>query len=313
MNTMKQQRRRLVMRTTLRTLLAMTLGLLLFLGMPEAARAQYSFTPIDIPDATFTAVNANTTHAIAGEFDDADGVTHGFVLRKGVLTQIDAPDAEGYTSVNGINAKGDLAGIYFANGRYYGYFWRKGKFTTIDVPDANFVVANSVNGRGEVVGFSRKDLEPRHGFLWRKGVLTPIEVPGASSRGPRISGINDHRQIVGAYPDMDNHLHGFLLSKGVYTTLDAPGSEGGFTFAQSLNNRGQIIGYYSTEADAPGSGSDRGFVLDKGVYTLIDLPGALWTAVTSINSKGEIVGAYEDENGVHGFKGTPVRKQQHTN
>jgi len=34
--------------------------------------------------------------------------------------------------------------------------------------------------------------------------------------------------------------------------------------------------------------------------------GSLWTEVYSINAKGEIVGAYEDEDGIHGFRGTPA-------
>jgi len=30
------------------------------------------------------------------------------------------------------------------------------------------------------------------------------------------------------------------------------------------------------------------------------------TMMHSINAKGEIVGAYEDEDGIHGFRGTPA-------
>ena len=47
----------------------MALGL--FLGFPGPAKAQFNFTTIDVPGSTRTAVNANSPHAIAGEFDDA--------------------------------------------------------------------------------------------------------------------------------------------------------------------------------------------------------------------------------------------------
>ena len=63
------------------------------LSVPGLTQAQYSFTTIDVPGATRTAANGNSTHAIAGEFDDADGNTHGFVLNKGVFTTIDVPGA----------------------------------------------------------------------------------------------------------------------------------------------------------------------------------------------------------------------------
>src|SRR5438105_3691195 len=104
----------------------------LVLGVPGLARAQFDFVTIDVPDSTRTAVNGNSPNAVAGEFDDADGNTHGFVLRKGVFTQIDVPGSV-YTSVNGINAKGDLAGIYIDQaGHIHGYFLSKGIFTTLD-------------------------------------------------------------------------------------------------------------------------------------------------------------------------------------
>src|SRR3954453_12182149 len=106
---------------TLRTLAAVALGLLL--GVPGAARAQYVFTPIDVPGAAATYANGDSTHEIVGEFDDEDGNTHGFVLSKGVFTQFDVPGANGYTSVNGINAIGERSGIYHDGARFHGYFW----------------------------------------------------------------------------------------------------------------------------------------------------------------------------------------------
>ena len=104
-----------------------TVALGLFLGFPGLAKAQYNFTTYDVPGSTRTAVNANSPHAIAGEFDDADGNTHGFVLSNGVLTQIDVPGAV-FTSVNGINASGEISGIYIdAGGTYHGYFRQEGR------------------------------------------------------------------------------------------------------------------------------------------------------------------------------------------
>ena len=78
--------------TTQRLLAATALGL--FLVAPGLAKAQFDFTTIDVPGAASTAVNGNCPNAIAGEFNDADGNTHGFVLSKGAYATIDVPTAD---------------------------------------------------------------------------------------------------------------------------------------------------------------------------------------------------------------------------
>ena len=135
--------------TTQKMLAAVALGLLL--GIPGLAKAQFDFTTIDVPDATSTAANGNSTHEIAGEYDDADGNTHGFVLSKGVFTPIDVPDAV-FTSVNGISANGRLAGIYQDATRLHAYFWSKGVFTTLDPPGSIQSQGGFLNAQGKVVG-----------------------------------------------------------------------------------------------------------------------------------------------------------------
>jgi hypothetical protein len=74
-------------RKPLKSLATVAFGL--FLSVPGLTQAQYIFTTFDVPNATATAANGNSTNAIAGQFDDANGNTHGFVLNKGVFTQID--------------------------------------------------------------------------------------------------------------------------------------------------------------------------------------------------------------------------------
>src|SRR3989442_9065644 len=152
---------------------AMALGLLL--GVPGLAKAQYDFTTVDVPGATSnTEVNGNSPHAIAGQFDDAAGNTHGFVLTGGVFVQIDVPGAT-FTTVNGINANGQLAGIYIDGaGKFHGYVLSKGVFTTLDVPGSIRTVAFFLNAQGQVVGTYRTPDNTRHGYIWSKGVFTTI-------------------------------------------------------------------------------------------------------------------------------------------
>jgi probable HAF family extracellular repeat protein len=296
-------------------LVALALGLLL--GVPGPARADvnnFDFTTIDVPDSTSTAANGNSTHEIAGQFDDVGGNTHGFVLRGGVgglYTTVDKPGAS-LTIINGISTNGQLAGTYQdppPGSGFHAYFWSKGIFTTLDPPGSIRSQGGFLNAQGQVVGTYRTQIvgtneQRRHGFIWSKGVFTTFNVPNDHPiLGTVAFGINDPGQIVGDYVDTDGTRHGFLLSGGVYTTLDPPGSS--FTVAEGINNAGVIVGTY---IDADGQ---HGFVFSRNVYTRIDVPNSTGTAVLSINARGEIVGFYgtsdDPEAPTHGFVGTPAR------
>ena len=287
--------------TTRRMLVAVAAGLVL--AAPKLAKAEYKFTTIDMPGGIGTIANANSQYKIAGEFDDVDGSTHGFVLSCRGFTQIDVPHAV-YTSVNGINDNGQLAGTYQDATRLHAYFWDWDKrvFIKLDPRGSTESQGGFINARGEVVGGYRDEKGIRHAFIWRKGVFTTIDPPnGHPTLGPIAFGINDVGQVVGTYVDKESNRHGFLRNKGNYTRLDVPGAV--LTVAEGINNAGQIVGLY---VDA--NGNEHGFVLNKGVYTTIDIPHSTATAVYSINARGEIVGEYVDADDVtHGYVGKPSR------
>jgi len=285
-------------------LAALTLGLFLA-GVPGLARAaaSFTFTTIDVPGSTGTDANGNSTHAIAGDFTDAGGITHGFVLSSSKFTTIDVPGAAS-SSVNGINAIGQLDGTYQDTVRFHAFFSGNGSsFTTLDPPGSIRSLGGFINAQGQAVGTYRSSEQKRHGFIWRNGVFTAllINVPGDHAvLGTVAIGINDPGQVVGDYVDAaQGNRHGFLLSRGIYTTLDVPGAL--LTVAEGINNAGKIVGFY---IDAVGN--EHGFILRGGVYATIDVPNAAFTAVFSINAEDEIVGSYGDSSGVtHGFLGMP--------
>jgi hypothetical protein len=321
-----------IFRKSWKTLAAVVLGLVL--SVPELAQAQYVFTTIDVPGATSTSANGNSTHEIAGEFDDADGNTHGFVLNKGVFTTIDfppsAPPAPRVTGtiLNGINASGQITGTYFVfvgdppdpntipNHAFVGD-GVKGPFTTLDPKDSTRSQGGFINAQGQAVGAFRDGManEKRRGFIWRKGTFTIFNVPGDSTPpegfGTVPQGINDIGQVVGNYTDKKDpdNIHGFLRSsKGEFTIIDFPfGTNTTVTVANGINNAGTIVGVYVDDTGL------HGFVRSsKGDFTTVDFKDengdAHPTQINSINAKGEIVGFYVGANGVqHGFLGTPTR------
>jgi hypothetical protein len=297
--------------------------------------AQYTLKEIviTIPGATAASANGNSTHEIAGDYDDEDGDTHGFVLSKGVFTTVDFPGAA-FTQINGINAPGRFAGTYsntppdpesdppgaLENAR--GFFSSKGDFVTIHPPQSSRTQVGFLNAQGEVVGTFRDATadtpdtpQKRRGFIWKDGHFTIFNVPGDHPLGGTIAfGINDKGETVGNYLDpVAGRFKGFFRSsKGKFTTFEVPGAIR--TIGEGINNRGTIVGVYvaadeSVHGFVLRNGDFTTDVLQNGNFTTVDVPGAVETQVFSINSKDEIVGLYVvDKDGPdHAFIGTPIR------
>ena len=293
------------------TATSMLLALGMALGAMEAAhawtKADFNFTTIDVPNSVGTVVNGNSTNAIAGNFLDSSGNTHGFVLTDGVYKTIDYPDAS-YTSINGINWHGQITGTYTDNtGVTHAFFLAEnGQFTSLDpYQGSTRTQGGFINSQGQAVGTYRGLNDYRSGFIWSNDNFTKTDIncPGDDPvLGTVVFGVNDYGQVVGDCVTSDGNRHGFLLSEGVYTTFDPPGAS--LTIAEGINNHGKIVGLYIDNTSAQ---NEHGFILSNGRYKTIDMPNATYTAVYSINADGEIVGAYGDAAGIdHGFVGTPI-------
>ena len=120
------------------------------------APAAWTFTPIEVPGATFTtAIGINARGQIVGGFRDAGGVIHGFLLDKGAFTQIDV-DVPGATRTEptGINVRGQIVGNFTdAMGARRGFLLDRGVFTPVDVPGATATTVFGITDQGQLVGF----------------------------------------------------------------------------------------------------------------------------------------------------------------
>lgn len=151
------------------------------------ASAARTFTPIEVPGATFTtAIGINVRGQIVGGFRDAGGVIHGFLLDKGVFTQIDV-DVPGATRTEptGINARGQIVGNFTdARGARRGFLLDRGVFTPIDVPGATATAAFGITDRGQIVGFFIDAEGVTQGFCGavRQGRGQRMERPSTAGR-----------------------------------------------------------------------------------------------------------------------------------
>jgi probable HAF family extracellular repeat protein len=219
---------------------------------------------------------------------------------------IDDPLGVNGTEAVGINARGQIVGVYFdASTVSHGFLLSGGQYTTLDDPNAGAgafqgTTAEGINARGQIVGFYTDANDVNHGFLLSGGQYTTLDVPNASDTA--ATGINSSGQIVGEY---DGGAFGFLLSGGQYTTLSD--TNGIVSFAAMINASGTIVGTYLAPNFVV-----HGYVLRGGQYTTLDDPNAgtgafQGTEAFGINDSGSIVGGYLDTNSaVHGYLATPV-------
>lgn len=205
------------------------------------------------------------------------------------------------SSTHGINAAGDVVGLYDTGGLPSGFLLRHSAFTTIMVPGSIYTAAFGINNAGDIVGEFFDAAFNLHGYLLRNAVFTVIDFPGAVATGGLR--INDKGDIVGGYFIADAHpdaAHGFLLTHdGVFHTIAYPGViETGPT---GISARGDIIGAWDNDIVS----NFHGFLLTHGIFINLDYPGAIGdlggSTPTGINAFGVVCGGFVDEDGGHGY------------
>lgn len=282
----------------------MALGLCL--GVAGQAKADYTFTTLDVPGSDTTFANGiNDSGQIVGNYLVPPGHHNfGYLLIGGSYTNLS--ELYPIETPIGINNLGQIVGTHDAGGRINGFLLSGTSFTVFDVPGSSGTRPTGINDSGQIVG-DYTALDPTrdpgnpnptflHGFLLSGGSYTTLDVAGAFET--HALAINNSGQIVG-YSIAGGLFHGFLLSGGSYTTIDVPGAT--FTRAFGINDSGQIVGDYH-DAD----GRSHGFLLSGGSYITIDPPGSAGTVPFGINASGQISGSYGDAGGNHGFLAIPT-------
>jgi uncharacterized membrane protein len=150
----------------------------------------YRFIKIHVPKSIETEANGiNARGDIVGSYIDADGVHHGFLLRKGVFTTIDVPGAAETWAARGINARGDIVGN-FDEADYiaqHGHQLSNGQFTQIDYPGSSATVVERINNAGDITGTWFDALGNVSGFIRRDGKFHNVSIPGGTNENVRAA------------------------------------------------------------------------------------------------------------------------------
>lgn len=167
-------------------------------------------------------------------------------------------------------------------------------FVSIDYPGAISTAATGINPKGEIVGRYTDVAGVGHAFLRdAQGVYSTVDYPGAASSF--AWGINPQSDVVGHYAD-GSRFHGYRLQNGTFDSFDfAVGSTiAHSTFGFSINASGAIVGEYKLVLQRLGD-PGHAFLFENGVLTHISPPGAKAAVAWGINSSGESVGYYVDQ------------------
>jgi len=299
------------MQTNRASFLASLLFGALAISLMPAAQAQtgYQYTRIDVPNSILTVARGINAHGdVLGDYIDADGVGHDFLLRDGVFTTIEYPGGAAASAL-AMNARGDIAGNLDDADGSHGFVLSNGVITKIDHPDALWTSAFGINNSGDVTGQFGTQSGQVGSFILRNGVFHNIRVSLGDNfaRGAQDSG----RVFVGdVVLNSDLTVHGYFQGATSVELLDPPGMNVPCSHARGVNQRGDVAGAYAIVGSNDECGSHPpalGFVrLHTGEYATINPPISTDTFVFGINDDGAVVGAATDKDGVvHGFKATP--------
>jgi uncharacterized membrane protein len=321
--------------TTILFLVAFTMFVMSVTTAWAASTETFVPTTIHYPGSTSTAARGiNNSGDIVGTYVCATACInpltgeastpgqHGFLLQDGVYTRIDVPGGINIVA-RAISEQGVVLGHYdIGTGSAavtHGFTYFQGNyFYPIDVPAELFdnpfapvrnTFAVRISPQGDIVGTFQEDnqhLTTGHGWLLRNGtftvLLTPHSPGDTTSRDPDTSntGIAPTGEIVGFYSSAG--VSYIANKQGIVTTFTFPGNL--FTRAWDVNPKGDIVGVRGdNQANTVGSPvPPHGFIRTKeGEYRTLSVLNATSTQVFGINSIRDIVGAYADATGTHGF------------
>ena len=146
------------------------------------------FKRIDGPEGAglTAAFGVNNRGDVVGRYDDAEGVTHGYLLRRGHYTTIDPPGSI-LTVPRGIDDRGRIVGDYRgSDGVLRGFVLDARGYRDIEFPGSDQTAARGINVRTQIVGGYNRF----HGFILKNGVFTRSIVRAPQARahmGPTSS------------------------------------------------------------------------------------------------------------------------------
>jgi uncharacterized membrane protein len=216
---------------------------------------------------------------------------------------IDVPGAVA-TALQGINADGDIVGLYVgANGRTHGFMRQNGITTLIDYPAADNTDVRGIGSDGTVVGTYwnvGEEAAASHGYRrTADGTFSRVHDAGHLYEIPQR--ILPDGTILGCVHDHDRMATMFGAAFRDDEPLEMTDLFASMHNGASPNGR-LIVGLYLNMMVTPNRSESYLIDVARGETTTFIVPGSIATSAWDVNPRGDIVGVFRDAALVfHGF------------
>lgn len=177
-----------------------------------------------------------------------------------------------------------------------GFVKRGSKFTVFKAPGSASGTDTepsgiSNNGRYIAVDTQQGFSGPYTGYLKTASGYQELSDPNAGPYGTQADGVNDNKEVVGAYYlSSSTQYQAFIYQGGKFTTFQPSVKNARDVALTDVNDHGDLAGYYQDS-----NNRYHGFVVISGHFHAINAPGAgkgtnLGTQVLTITPKGNYCG-----------------------
>ena len=212
---------------------------------------------------------------VVGRSQVADGQWHGFLWRRGRMTDLRP------LSPSDINNRGQIVGL--RDDLPGAHLWTAGRLVDLGTLGGDFTYPTAINDRGQVVGMSWTPDRPDAPFLWTRGVMREVGLD-------TVSDVDNRGRVAGGRAAGSGGFHASVWHRGTVTDLGAAAFDRSNSYR--INDMGWVIGWtFSPERD------ERGTLWRDGTMTDVGTLGGNRTRLVAINDRGAILAVSQTAEG----------------